>query len=258
MILASPYTQLFWNEYQKDKNRYDYNLVFDNCLSGCLDSERLSSCLDKLVNDYTLLNSHLSLDQGDLYWKQNDSIISLTNISNNAKAITQFIDRPFHLDKEPLYRFGIVSVDKDKHRFIVVMHHALLDGNHFDQFVALLSEYYNNALPPKTDDNPSHLNDVHQKQHNEISCLKKSGSHHVWKSFLKGTDVRNNLPYIKSQSQGMGIIDFSIATTTINSLSSIFSSSAFNTLLLSWGILVSKYCSTNTSCISSENYPKFS
>ena len=129
------------------------------------------------------------------------------------------------------------------------MHHALLDGNHFDQFVALLSEYYNNALPPKTDDNPSHLNDVHQEQHNKISCLRKSGSHHIWANFLKEADARNNLPYIKSQSQGMGIIDFSIATITINSLSSIFSSSAFNILLLSWGILVSKYCSTNTSCI---------
>ena len=70
-------------------------------LSGCLDIERLSSCLDKLVNDYTLLNSHLSLDQGDLYWKQNDSVVSLININNNVKAITQFIDRPFHLDKEP-------------------------------------------------------------------------------------------------------------------------------------------------------------
>jgi len=29
-------------------------------------------------------------------------------------SLPQFINKPFYLDKEPLYRFGIVSVDKDK------------------------------------------------------------------------------------------------------------------------------------------------
>jgi len=135
-------------------------------------------------------------------------------------------------------------------RFIVVMHYALPDGNHFDQFFALLSEYYDNPPLLKTDNDSSILNRAHQKQHAEVNYLKKIGSGEVWASYLREANAQNNLPYIKSQSQGMGIIDFSIATTTINSLSSIFSSSAFNILLLSWGILVSKYCSTNTSCIS--------
>ena len=113
MTISSPYTQLFWNEYQINPDRCDYNIVFDNTISGLLDINKLSSCLSRMVNDYVLLNSHLCFDQGHLYWKKNDVIIPLTCIDNHPKTIAEFISKTFHLEKGPLYRFGIVLLDKD-------------------------------------------------------------------------------------------------------------------------------------------------
>lgn len=70
LILASPYTKLFWTEYQINSASIDFNIVFNQSIYGELDLARLSKALYNLVNDFTLLNSHLVNIDGILYWKK--------------------------------------------------------------------------------------------------------------------------------------------------------------------------------------------
>ena len=70
LIKASPYTKLFWNEYQLDPNRNDYNIVFDQTIHGNLDVEKLTKSLYCVINDLILFNSHLVSIDNILYWEK--------------------------------------------------------------------------------------------------------------------------------------------------------------------------------------------
>jgi len=173
MILASPYTQTFWNEYQINQYRSDYHIVFDNVITGNLDIDRLALSLHQLIDHYILLNSHLVFNQGRLFWQKNNTIVPLIELNNGQKVIEKFIEQPFFLDKGSLYRFGIVSLDHNQYRFIAILHHALIDGSHMDDFIALVTHGYNNSSAPKAnaEDQISILNATHQKQHHYVAAL---------------------------------------------------------------------------------------
>ena len=254
MILASPYTQIFWNEYQINQHRFDYNLVFDNFIEGALDIALLSASLNKLVGDYILLDSHLVCNKGSLFWQKNDSITPLIHLDNDEQVIQKFVQQPFCLDKGPLYRFGFLPLTHNQYRFVMVLHHALMDGGHVDHFIALVCEGYNNPSISKSnlEAQISALNAMHQKQHHYVNALKQSGSADIWSNYLSGVNVENALSYTKSNRDHIGIKEFTIPATEIDRLIGGLSTSVFNALLLSWGALVSKYCASDSSYI---NYP---
>ena len=253
MILASPYTQIFWNEYQINQHRSDYHIVFDNVI-GKLDIDRLALSLHQLIEHYILLNSHLVFNQGRLFWQQNNTIVPLIELNNEQKVIEKFIDQPFFLDKGPLYRFGIVSLDHNQYRFIAIFHHALIDGTHIDRFITLVTHGYNNSSVPKAnvEDQISILNAIHQKQHDYVAALNQAGSREIWRDYLAGGVLNNVLPYIKSNRNHMVIKAFTMPVADIHQRSEALSISDFNALLLSWGVLISKYCASELSYI---NYP---
>ena len=254
MILASPYTQIFWNEYQINQLRSDYHIVFDNVITGKLDIDRLALSLHQLIDHYILLNSHLVFNQGRLFWQQNNTIVPLIELNNDQKVIEKFIDQPFFLDKGPLYRFGIVSLDHNQYRFIAIFHHALIDGTHIDRFITLVTDGYNNSSVPKAnvEDQISILNATHQKQHDYVAALNQAGSREIWRDYLAGSVLNNALPYIKSNRNHMVIKAFTMPVADIHQRSEALSISDFNILLLSWGVLISKYCASELSYI---NYP---
>ena len=254
MILASPYTQIFWNEYQINQHRFDYNLVFDNFIEGALDIALLSASLNQLIADYILLDSHLACNKGSLFWQKNDSITPLTHLDNDQQAIQKFVQQPFSLDKGPLYRFGVLPLSHNQYRLVMVLHHALMDGGHVDHFTALVCEGYNNPSisTAHLEAQVSALKAMHQKQHHYVDALKQSGSADIWGNYLSDVSLENALPYTKSNHDHIDIKECTIPATEIDRLIAGLSTSAFNALLLSWGVLISKYCASDSSYI---NYP---
>ena len=68
---VSPYTKLFWNEYQLNPQRSDYNIIFDQRITGNLNVDKLSSCLEELISDHCILDSHINEVDNNLYWQKN-------------------------------------------------------------------------------------------------------------------------------------------------------------------------------------------
>ncbi|WP_242438572.1 condensation domain-containing protein [Coxiella burnetii] len=135
-IVASPYVQAFWIEYQRNPLRYDYNMVADQTVIGDLDIEQLRQAGIRCVKEHVLLNSHLVEQNGQLYWEENTEIYPLEIYDGDEKEL-EFVLRPFDLEKGPLYRFGIFKRGLKTFDWIGIFHHALIDGRDYPDFVKL-------------------------------------------------------------------------------------------------------------------------
>ena len=84
---SSPYTKLFWDEYQLNPLRNDYNIIFDQHIVGYLNIEKLKSALFSLIENHILLNSHLIILKIKRKKKFNRTQIKLIQISILIKCM---------------------------------------------------------------------------------------------------------------------------------------------------------------------------
>ena len=110
MIKTSPYIYSFWYEYCLNPTRFDYHIKFVQDIQGELDIQKLTNALKLLINQYEVFNYHLYEKNHVLYWVENKSLNEMVIIDNHPDSIDEFLHQPFCLDKEPLYRFGLVHI----------------------------------------------------------------------------------------------------------------------------------------------------
>ena len=144
-IALSPYAKIFYNEWQLDHLSNKYNIVFDQTLSNTLDVTRLKVALNRFVADHLLMNSHVVLINKEPCWIQNSRINELEHFEypNKYKEIFNYISKPFNIEAEPLYRFMLFNDPNGSYRFIIVLHHLLVDGESVELIISLISKYYN-------------------------------------------------------------------------------------------------------------------
>lgn len=145
-IPLSPYAEILYTEWKIQPLRSDYNIVFDQMLEGHLDKIKLDRAVKRLLSEYLLLNSHIKENGENLFWVKNKEFYEIEyfdNILTNQKILT-YVQEPFDLNAGPLYRFGLIKYKPNKYRFIIVLHHILIDGLTMDFFCQELSNYYNN------------------------------------------------------------------------------------------------------------------
>ncbi len=146
-IKLSPYANIFCTEWQLNPDSSVYNIVMDQMLYGVLDLERLREALKKYVLEQVLLNSHIQEIGGEPHWVRNDSIYELEYVDGpvSKSELLAFVRKKFELYSGPLYRFKLIRIDEGIHRFIVVLHHILLDALSLNEGVfTAIANYYNN------------------------------------------------------------------------------------------------------------------
>lgn len=143
----SPYQILFYNEYRIEPSANKYNIIFDQTISNRLDISQLQCALHRFIREHLIFNSHIIEIDDEVRWQQNAEIRELDYFREvcSEQQIFEYVTKPFNLEHEPLYRFAIfVDIDSN-YRFIMVMHHILIDGNSFDELIHEISQYYNNS-----------------------------------------------------------------------------------------------------------------
>ncbi len=144
-IKLSPYHKIFYNEWQLDPSSSKYNIVFDQTFSKTLDVPKLTFALERFVAEHFIINSHIIEDDNELYWVSNTQSCILEHFDSYlSPQIYEYVSRPFDLRSSPLYRFAIFNEFDGKYRLILVLHHIIIDGNSFDEFIMKISHYYNN------------------------------------------------------------------------------------------------------------------
>lgn len=142
-LQLSAYHKIFYYEWKINPFSSNYHIVFDQILSCQLDIEKLQNALNRFIADHLLLNSHVENIENELYWIRNETIEPLVCIQKlSSKKLYSNIAAPFDLEKGPLYRFKLIR-EKESYRFIIILHHIIIDGNAFDDFLSETSNYYN-------------------------------------------------------------------------------------------------------------------
>jgi amino acid adenylation domain-containing protein/thioester reductase-like protein len=240
LIKASPYTRFFWTEYQLNSRRNDYNIVFDQRISGNLDIKKLSESLEMVVIYLPLFDSHLISINDILYWEKNLATSKL-EFFENTNDEKEFAEKSFNLKTGPLYRFGIFKISENKYNFIIVLHHAIIDSSSFDKFLYLISIFYSSKEDVSIFS--SKISEFNNSLIDQLKLINESDANNFWREKLINAENKNNIPYIKSDNIGVGEYYFSINKDDLNlSVIEKLESTLFLFLSSIFGFMMSRYC----------------
>ncbi|CAO97963.1 non-ribosomal peptide synthetase [Erwinia tasmaniensis] len=251
LLSVSPYTMMFWNENILNPESSEYNLIVDQTIIGPLDVERLNIAIKKFVSDYPLFHHVLSDNNEQLHWVKSEKEITLEIIDKNCD-IAGLVSTPFDLTQGPLCRFYLTELGYQRHDFIIVIHHVLLDGLSGQEFYDTLSRYYNQGaqvLPPAY--SPAQQQQLYKQYANDVERLKNEfDSASLWHEILSDCPPRIDLPYIHCQSNPTcrsGEVRFSLALSEWHHLkSSVKYANPFLIFKTLWALLMARHTGQQT------------
>ena len=146
MIKLSPYHEMFYNEWKLSPARSDYNIVFDNDLSGEIEVDRLDKAVKRLFESYFLLHSGIVEKDNGCYWvaKKSSSItVDFFDSRRSETELLAYVTAPFDLATGPFFRICLIKLTDAHFRLIIVCHHIIMDGGKIDFIFEQIPRYYN-------------------------------------------------------------------------------------------------------------------
>jgi amino acid adenylation domain-containing protein len=118
----------------------NYNISAVLELEGVLEKERLENIFLQLIHRHESLRTSFAEIEGNPVQQIHDDVefeIEYSDLTPEDKedcssqlatsAVKNFI-RPFNLSRAPLFRVGLIKIEKTKHLLMVDMHHIITDG----------------------------------------------------------------------------------------------------------------------------------
>ena len=146
LISLSPYSRQYYYQWKDFPNNIHNHILSDQYLNGSFDIDLFFQSMKRLVQDSLILNSHVEDSENGLVWAKNRSVCTVdyfSDVLNNGELLT-YISKPFHMERGPLYRFGVIRYSHNKHRLLLIFHHAILNGLAAYNLQNEISNYYNN------------------------------------------------------------------------------------------------------------------
>jgi hypothetical protein len=146
LISLSPYSRQYYYQWKEFPNNIHNHILSDQYLNGSFDINLFVQSMKRLVEDSLILNSHVDDSANGLVWAKNPSVCSVdyfSEVLNNGELLT-YISKPFHMERGPLYRFGVIRYSDNKHRLLLIFHHAILNGLAAYNLQHEITNYYNN------------------------------------------------------------------------------------------------------------------
>jgi len=200
MIRLSPYQRTFYVEWKLNPERYDYNIVIDQEMEGTIDAHHLNLSISRFIQDHVLFNSHVIEKNDVLYWTKNSQLFPLDHFANSLsnQELLNYVQNAFDIESGPLYRFGLIKEGSNKFRFIMVLHHLLVDGLSLDTVYETLANYYNNLDYTHSITNDEQIKLISQlsEKHNTEIIKLKTYYQNFWHSKLFEID-RLDLGFLK-------------------------------------------------------------
>jgi len=141
-IPLSPYSLIFWHDYQLNPASNEYNISLTQLIQGDFNVNHFQQSMFRFLNDHPLFNSHINIDKKEPEWQEVPCDVKIITYSD-SKELSNLIKSPFTLTSGPLYRILLQRVDAKSHVLTLVFHHILLDGNQFKNIINRISKYYN-------------------------------------------------------------------------------------------------------------------
>ena len=205
-IKLSPYAKIFYTEWLLDPRSYRYNVSYAQILHGELNECRLRKALIRYINDHLLLNSHIQDINGEPYWIKNSYIEELEYIDYplDDTELLSYATKSFDLYNGPLYRFKLIRLSDNKYKFIVVLHHLVMDGSSLDVGVFdTISNYYNDEnykIIYSIDDQIKLITNLTAKLVDNLE-LNRNKCKEFWSQQLTDIEENIDLTFLKLENQ---------------------------------------------------------
>lgn len=128
----SPAQRRIFISEQLDNKGTAYNITNSFTVRGRLDEERLRRALERLADRHEALRTSFHVVDGEIYQKIHGHIDSQLVVHEcgeaGAEAVIDGFIKPFDIEKAPLFRLCLLSVDEDKSILAMDMHHLISDG----------------------------------------------------------------------------------------------------------------------------------
>lgn len=147
-VKLSPYHEIFYNEWKLNPQRSDYNIVIDNELWGAFDPLRLDQALQRLSQDYFLLQSCVVETEEGYYWESQPGLsigFEYVEAPQSDAALLAYVNAAFDLRTGPLLRVRLIKLAEEHFRLIIVIHHLIMDGAKVSFIGEAVPHYYNDS-----------------------------------------------------------------------------------------------------------------
>jgi amino acid adenylation domain-containing protein len=138
-----------------------YNVNFQLRLSGVLDEARLERSLNAFVERHRIMRSYYPIENGEVVHRVSDSLFAplekKSRGSEELQLLVKSLNKPFRLERAPLFRFFLIEIGENQHVLLLWIHHIIMDGLGFNRFIQDLQELYGNGGGYVTPESPDFL-----------------------------------------------------------------------------------------------------
>ncbi|MEG4809778.1 amino acid adenylation domain-containing protein [Microcoleus sp. F8-D3] len=201
--------QSLWFLYQMAPESVAYNIFITGRILSSLDRTALQRAWQKIVNRHPILRTTYTSSEGkpfQIIHQQLEGSIQVTKVSNWSedylkKQIFLETDRPFNLEKEPVWRLNLFTRSAQEHILLLTMHHIAGDIGSFDVlfnellvwYVAEIEQVNLQEIEDSLPKNLPYTEFVHW-QSEMLSSPKAEKSWEYWQKQLSGELPILNLP----------------------------------------------------------------
>ncbi|HLP59571.1 MAG TPA: amino acid adenylation domain-containing protein, partial [Candidatus Deferrimicrobium sp.] len=224
-ILSSAQKRLYFLQ-QKDTGGTAYNISAAWVLEGIIDKAGLEKAFAKLTRAHESLRTSFIMVDGEPWQRIHQHVTfkieSVESPAQTNEAIVKSFIRPFDLSTAPLWRVGLLELAKDRHLFLVDMHHIISDGISTGILVREFTAFYQGEKLPAMN--------LRYKDYVEWQNLLKQGENYLrqkeyWRKEFEGELTALELPtdYVRPVVQNFegNRINFSISGETVAALNSL-------------------------------------
>jgi amino acid adenylation domain-containing protein len=259
-----------------------YNIPIALCLSGQLNIAALEASLNEIICRHEILRTNLKTVEGQPVQIISPTLnlnlqrIDLLHLAQNAQnpevqqLISQFAERPFSLEQEPLIRTALLELSETEHVFVFLVHHIVFDGWSVGILVRELEKLYTAfcADEPQTlAELPIQYADFASWQQQWLQGAVKESQLSYWKKQLENSSVLIELPTDRprptTQTFRGASQSFTISPELSEALASLSRRSGttlFMTLLAAFQTLLYRYTGQDDVCvgtpIANRNHPQ--
>ncbi|MBP2000047.1 tyrocidine synthetase-3 [Paenibacillus shirakamiensis] len=150
--VTSPQKRMYLQQQTMPEDR-SYNLPELLHLDGSLDSDRLESVLQAIVERHETLRTTFHIIDGEIMQYVHDAMpFHLTRMEvteDTLQDVLQDLFQPFKLDTVPLLRAALLTLNSERHVLFLDMHHIASDGMSAGILLKdLMTLYQGGSLPP--------------------------------------------------------------------------------------------------------------
>jgi amino acid adenylation domain-containing protein len=259
--------RMFWFLDKLEPGTPAYNLPRAFRMEGDLDVDALHVAFRLLLRRHDVLRTSFAESDGHLYQcvRDNVGIDLVTHDLSNLPAdqresetfalVSEGAQKPFDLERPPLFRLSLVRLSPDQHVLILVMHHIITDGWSMSILFKEIASYYAQLVsgrPPQLTKLQLQYVDFAHWQQQALTEEVLQGDIEYWREHLRESPALLQLPSDhprpRVQSYRGSMESFSIDETLTSRIKQICAGeevTLYMGLLAALQALLNRYTGTN-------------